>query len=133
VAQARERCAALPNVRIEQGDIFDLLPGKWAQSADWIWEHTCYCAIPPERREDYARATHAALKPGGRLLAVFYLNPWEPGEDQNQGPPFGTTVEALDAVFAPLFELEQSWQPDVAYAGREGRELMRILRRKTQA
>lgn len=48
---------------------------------DWIFEHTCYCAIAPARRPDYIEAAWRALRPGGRLLAVFFLTPWDPGED----------------------------------------------------
>jgi hypothetical protein len=104
--------------------------GPLRGSFDWVFEHTCYCAIPRERRPDYAVAVHAALRPGGHLLAVFYLQPWEAHEDQEQGPPFGTGTESLDAMFADRFELVERWQPTVAYAGREGREEMRLLRRR---
>src|SRR5260221_14768405 len=35
---------------------------------DWVFEHTCFCAIPPERRPDYVNMAVFALKTNGRLL-----------------------------------------------------------------
>lgn len=129
VALAGERCAGLPGVSVLEGDLFAMATGPLRGSFDWIFEHTCYCAIPRERRPDYVAAVHAALRPGGHLLAVFYLQPWDAHEDQDQGPPFGTGTESLDAMFADRFALMERWQPTVAYTGREGREEMRLLRR----
>jgi hypothetical protein len=65
---------------------------------------------------------------GGRLAAIFYLDPgWD---DPEQGPPFGVSVAELDRLFlgAGRFELEREWVPERAYAGREGRELIRVMR-----
>ena len=129
VAAASARAGAFPAVTVLLADLFTAAHGPLSQKFDWVWEHTCYCAIPPDRRPDYVRATAAALRPGGQLLGVFFLNPWDPDEDQEQGPPFGTTEEALTASFAPCFQLVESWRPAVAFTGREGRELMRLYRK----
>jgi SAM-dependent methyltransferase len=122
-AEARPRAAG---ERYLVGDFFDL-PESMAQIFDWIWEHTCFCAIDPMRRPDYVRAAHRALRPGGRLLAVFYLDPGNkhPGE----GPPFETSLAEIDHLFSPHFALEMEWLPRRTYAGREGREWMRIFTR----
>jgi SAM-dependent methyltransferase len=130
VALAGERCAGLPAVSLMEGDLFVLAGGPLRGSFDWVFEHTCYCAIPRERRADYAAAVQAALRPGGHLLAVFFLRPWDDHEDQEQGPPFGTSTDSLDAMFADGFELIDRWQPAAAYPGREGREEMRLFRRR---
>lgn len=130
VEAAGKRLAALPNVSVRLADIFtDCHEAPLAGQFDAVWEHTCFCAIPPDRRPDYVRAMAAALKPGGLLLGVFYLNPWDPEEDQDQGPPFGSTEEGLTASFETAFELLESWRPSRAYPGREGREIMRLMRR----
>ena len=39
-----------------------------------IWKHTCFCAIDPARREDYARAAAAALESGRNLLVFCRRN-----------------------------------------------------------
>lgn len=130
VALAQERTAGLAGVVVELGDLFALPDTTPAGGYEWMFEHTCFCAIPRERRDDYVRAAAHALRPGGHLLAVFYLRPWDEGEDQDQGPPFRSEVEELDARFAPYFEAITSAVPQRAYAGREGKELLRLLRRK---
>ena len=79
-------------------------------------------------RPAYVEAVAAALRPGGNMLAIFYMNPdMDPGET---GPPHGTTKEALDALFDPVFELLGEWVPSETFDGREGRELARVLRRR---
>lgn len=105
-------------------DLFDL-PGELIGRFDWVFEHTCFCAIEPGRRSDYVKAVDALLKPEGIFLAVFYMDP-----DHEEGPPFGTTEAELDALFAARFELVRQWLPKTAYEGRQGRELMRLLRKK---
>jgi methyl halide transferase len=108
------------------GDLF-ALPKTWHGAFDWVFEHTCFCAIDPSQRAAYVEAVAQVLYPGGRLLAIFYLDPGlDPGES---GPPFGTSAAELDSLFSPRFTLESEWKPDRTYPGREGRELFRILRR----
>ncbi|MEQ1859544.1 MAG: methyltransferase domain-containing protein [Chthoniobacteraceae bacterium] len=112
--------------RYELGDLF-ALPATMRGAFDWVWEHTCFCAIDPSLRAAYVEAVHGALKPGGHLLAVFYLDPGNssPGE----GPPFEVSVAELDRLFLPRLELLREWLPARAYPGREGREWMRLLKR----
>ena len=114
------------------GDLFDL-PAELRGAFDVVVEHTCFCAIDPARRADYVTAIAGALRPGGLLLAVFYLDPWNAGEPlpPGGGPPFGTTVAELDGLFPPTFTLLEERRPTRAYPGREGRELLRVYRRKS--
>lgn len=110
------------------GDLFDLpadLLKTWRGSFDWVWEHTCFCAIDPSRRADYAMAVSELLKPGGHLLAIFYLDPGEPDGE----PPFGVTLEELDALFGANFEMVREWLPARNFPSRKGGEWMRLLRR----
>ncbi|SRR5579862_96698 len=109
----------------ELADLFSL-PAHLRCRFDWVWEHTCFCALPPAMRPAYVSGLLDALEPGGLLLAVFYL---DPGNDP--GPPFGVSVEELDALFGKHFDLLREWTPKVTYPGRENRELMRVLKRRT--
>lgn len=129
VAAASARTAALPQVLVVEGDLFEYGHGAGLGQFDWVFEHTCFCAIPRDRRDDYVSAVAATLKPDGCLLAVFYLNPWDAGEDQDQGPPFKSDIAELDRRFGSAFTLLESYVPSVSYAGREGKELVRLLRR----
>ena len=114
------------NERYELANLFDL-PPPLRGSFDWVWEHTCFCAIDPSMRAAYVDAVAGALKPGGQLLAMFYL---DPGHDHpGEGPPFGVSLAELDALFSTQFAVEREWLPARAYPGREGREWMRILRK----
>ena len=112
------------NETYERGDLFEL-PPSWHRSFDWVVEHTCFCAIPPERRADYLRAVTELLKPQGHYFAIFYANP-----DADEGPPFGVTKEEIAGFFDPDFELLQEWVPGSAFEGREGRELCQLRQKR---
>jgi SAM-dependent methyltransferase len=127
VAGAR-RLGGVSGVRFEQGDLFALPEGWEGAGFDWVWEHTCFCAIAPAFREAYVEAVWRVLRPGGHLLAIFYLDPGlDPGEE---GPPHGVSLAELDLLFGRRFQLEREWAPRGAYPGREGREWVRLLRRR---
>lgn len=112
-------------VQFEQVDIFSLAnPGSvYRQAFDIVLEHTCFCAILPERRADYASSVAAILKPGGYLLGVF----WEHNDED--GPPFRTTEADLREVFSQGFDFV-SLENRPAATGREGIERLALLRRK---
>ncbi len=118
---------AVGRERYEQADLF-ALPEHLRGAFDWVWEHTCFCAIEPARRPDYVAGVAAALRPGGHLLGIFYL---DPGQDRRDcGPPFETSLMELDRLFLSRFDLVEEWSPRSSYPGREGREWMRLLRKK---
>jgi len=108
-------------------DLFGL-PRELRGVFDWVWEHTCFCALPRAQRENYVRAVRGTLKKGGSLAAVFFLDPGLP--DPDAGPPFGVTKKELDALFlkSGAFKLIHEWEPKRWYPGREGREWMRLMR-----
>lgn len=124
---AADRYDRVGNERYVLGDLFDL-PAELRSSCDHVFEHTCLSGLPPALREAYVAAFHSALKPGGRVLAIFFLTPWDDGETP-QPPPYGVSVAELDAMFADKFELIDEWRPERQHPGREGRELMRLLRK----
>ncbi len=119
VAAERTRGAGL-SAQFQLGDFLaDPPPLRF----DWIFEHTLFCAIQPNQRDDYVRAVLSWLKPNGQYLAVNYLIP------DRDGPPFGTTREELWQSFSPQFELFKEWVPK-SYPNRTGLELMLWWRRK---
>ncbi len=103
--------------------LMDFLRDEPPQKFDWLFEHTLFCAIQPNERDEYVRAALRWLKPGGQFLAVNYI---DCGPD---GPPFPTTREEQMARFSPHFELVADWVPR-SYANREGRERMFWWRRR---
>jgi SAM-dependent methyltransferase len=132
---AVERARALSNSESVSYEVGDFLDPAWraGRSFPAIWEHTCFCAILPEQRAAYAEAAAALLTPGGVLAGVFFLTPYDPGEDDEGGPPFKVSVEQLDQIFSPWFERIEGWVPQRAYPDREGREWIGIFRRLPQA
>ena len=105
------------------GDLFEL-KGEF----DAVVEHTCLCALPPAWRERYREAVAGLLKPCGRLIGVFFINPeMDPGET---GPPFGISEAELKALMAPRFQLVESYVPETAYPGREGRERIGVFEKR---
>lgn len=109
-------------------DLFDPPAGQLG-SFDFIFEHTCLCALPPEWRVRYEKAAHELLKTGGLIVGIWFINPeMDPGE---QGPPFGIEVSQLGALFdESRWEIVEDRVPEVGYDGRIGRERLRALRKR---
>jgi SAM-dependent methyltransferase len=128
ISMAQARWQSMGNARFLLADYLKP-PPDWRGAFDAVVEHTCYCAIPRLRRDDYARATGVVLKPGGLFLAMFYLTPRD-NPDPDLGPPFNATQEEVIARFGTVFELVTAHVPEVAYPGREGREWLCLFRRR---
>ena len=125
IAEAR---ALYPHLaeRFIVGDVFNPAP-EFREVFDIVLEHTCMSGLPPGLRSDYRSGIDLALRAGGLLIGVWYINPdLDPGEE---GPPFPFSVPDLTALFADGYEVISDYVPDVAFAGREGRERLRVLRR----
>lgn len=128
------RAESFPVIAAETYEIGDFLDPEWSKGRCFsaLWEHTCFCAIDPVQRREYAAAAAEVLMPGGVLAGVFYLTPNDPGEE-NGGPPFNASIEEIDGLLAPWFERIEGWVPSMSYAGREGREWVGVFRRLPHA
>lgn len=124
---AVEQARAHPKFSGETYEVGDFLALSVAQHGcfDGVFEHTCFCAIDPARRSDYAEAAAAVLAKGGRLLAVFFADPGNDGD----GPPFGCRAEELDELFGKNFRLLGEDRDIPTYPERTGRELLRLYER----
>jgi SAM-dependent methyltransferase len=119
-AQARRPIA---NEEYLLADLFEL-PAEFDHRFDWVFEHTCFCALDPATRRQYVDTIVRLLKPSGRLLAIFFINP----DHDEEGPPYRVSPVELEEFFGPYFVVEREWVPAHTHRGREGRELMRVLR-----
>lgn len=82
--RARAKYGDMENLTFYESDIF-LLPNEWNHSFDVVVEHTCFCAVPPEKRNEVVRLYRRMLHEEGQLMAVFFTM------DKRSGPPFGAT------------------------------------------
>jgi len=127
IAQAKELSSqSTPDAHVSfiVGDFFKL-PSKLKRSFDWLVEHTYFCAIEPDQRPDYVLAASSALRTGGRIFGIFYLNP-----DTESGPPFAVSKKELTELFDPHFTLLEEWVPMDSFSGREDRELVRVMQKR---
>ncbi len=126
IAEARALYPAIAG-RLIVGDLFNPAP-ELRGAFDLVLEHTCMSGLPPALRASYRHGIDLTLRHGGLLIGVWYINPnLAPGEE---GPPFPFRVPDLTALFADGYEIVADYVPDVAFNGREGRERLRVLRRK---
>jgi SAM-dependent methyltransferase len=82
INRAKENYGTIEDLSFVQADAF-ALPDQWAGRFDMIFEHTFYCAITPERRDELVKTWRRMLMPQGRLLGIFFVN------ERRMGPPFG--------------------------------------------
>ncbi len=117
-------------LQFEIEDLFSL-SSSHISSYDWIWEHTCFCAIDPSLRQGYVNAVHKALVPDGKLLAVFYLDPYDDEHQPGEGPPHGTSLEEIEERFVSSgkFRILESYVPGSCYKGREELEQVILFQR----
>lgn len=83
-----------------QRDIFSLNP-EFTDSFDYVLEHTCFCAIDPTLRPKYVEVVKSILRPGGKLIGLFYTH------NRQGGPPFGVKPQEILDLFATDFETVQ--------------------------
>lgn len=114
LAEARSGAAGLK----AKFQLADFLRDEPPQKFDWLFEHTLFCAIQTDERDDYVRGVLRWLKPGGNYLAVNYLVP-----PDREGPPFTTSREEQWRRFSPEFDLVAEWTPR-SFPNRAGLELM---------
>ncbi|MBI2260004.1 MAG: methyltransferase [Flavobacteriia bacterium] len=65
---------------------------------DLILEQTLFCAISPEKRDEYIKKIHELLNPKGKYVGVLFNCQFE------GGPPFGGTKEDYFTLFSKYFQ-----------------------------
>jgi SAM-dependent methyltransferase len=80
-------------IAILQHDIF-ALPGAFDGIFDNVLEYTCFCAIDPRRRGEYADLVARLLRPGGLYIDLAF-----PLIRRAGGPPFAVSVPEVRELF----------------------------------
>lgn len=130
IDRAKAKYGESPDLKWLVSDAFQL-PKAWTSSFDIIFEHTFYCAISPDRRDELVRLWWKLLSPNGKVMG------FAPIMEKTFGPPFGGTEWELrqrllmppgKARFRPLLWQRPRTAPPI---GRLGRELFFTVERST--
>ena len=120
VAEMKRLASPEAPVTILQSDLFGL-PAELTKAFDYVLEYTCFCAIDPKRRSEYADLVGRLLKPGGKYIDLAF-----PLDGRSGGPPFAVSVAELIRLFQDRgFELLSREMPvDSIPRRREAEELL---------
>ena len=111
-------------IQILQQDLFQL-PLALDNSFDYVLEYTCFCAIDPSRRSEYADVVTRLLKPGGLYIDLAFPLDGRPG-----GPPFAVSVpEVMNLFQARGFKLFSRQIPSDSIDQRRGAEELLIFQK----
>ena len=114
------------NVQILQSDIFDLTP-EYDSVFDYVIEQACFCAVNPQRRQEYERLIYKILKPGGKLIGL-----WFPLDKtiEDEGPPWGITIDEVKSIFKNGWIIEREEFPEISIQPRKNREKLIIFEKQ---
>lgn len=120
---AKAQYGAVPNLTFLEADIFNL-PVSLNGSFDLIFEHTCYCAIPPSRRNELVQVWRQLLADDGHVLGVFFAM------DKRFGPPFGGSEWELRQRFKNHFDFVYWTRWRRSLPRRLGHEIVIYMKKK---
>lgn len=114
-------------VEILQHDIFTL-PETLDDSFDYVLEYTCFCAIDPKRRAEYADLVTRLLKPNGIYIDLAF-----PLDGRKGGPPFAVTESEIMGLFQERgFKLITREKPEESVSPRRHAEELFIFQKGAQ-
>ena len=115
------RIPDFPKDHLVETDFFD-----WNRTYDLILEQTFFCALEPRLRNAYAQKMNELLKPGGKLVGLFFDFPLT-----EAGPPFGGSYQEYVDTFEKWFEIRVLERCYNSIQPRLGKELFLIFEKKT--
>ena len=120
----RERVPDFPPNQLIEGDFF-----THAGQYDLILEQTFFCSFPPDpaTRAAYFRRMHALLRPGGKLVGLWF-NLVAVGDPAKR--PYGGSREEYLTYLTPYFTVRTLKTAYNSIPPRAGNELFGILERR---
>jgi hypothetical protein len=93
---------------------------------DLVYERAFLCALPRRLWPRWAERVAELVRPGGELAGFFYM------DDNERGPPFGTSREGLAALRADAFDLAEAADipPQQSAPVFKGKEIWQVWRRR---
>ncbi len=107
------------NLTILNTDFF-ALTGQF----DLIIEQTFLCALPPEKRGEYAKKIAELLKPEGKLVGVLFARSF------TGGPPFSGSIKEFRELFEEKFTILKLEACYNSIPPRKGSEAFVVLEKK---
>lgn len=117
IKRAQLQYGQVQGLRFIEMDLFDI-PKDWYGEFDLIFEHTCYCAITPDRRNELVELWHKCLSEKGQLLAVLFVM------EKRLGPPYGGSEWEVRQRLKKRFEFLYWTRWRQSIEGRKGKELV---------
>ena len=121
VAILKEKFQDFSSIEIYNEDFFDFSNSNF----DLVVEQTFFCAIPPSVRPNYAMKMAEILKENGELVGLLFNREFE-----QEGPPFGGTVEEYIEIFNPYFDILKIEICGNSIPPRQGNELWIHFKKK---
>lgn len=123
IRQAKEKFGHVKNLNFLNADIFNL-PQTLHKSFDLVFEHTCYCAISPSRRNELVEIWRRVLVSDGHILGIFFTM------DRREAPPFGGSEWEIRQRLHKSFDFLYWTRWKKSIESRQGAELVIFARRK---
>lgn len=123
ITRGQKKYGHLENLSFYEYNIFHL-PQEWNHSFDLVVEHTCFCAIPPDQRNEIVRLYRRMLHEEGQLMAVFFAM------EKRSGPPFGSTEWEIRKRTEPHFQYLFWGRLRSSLPKRLGRELFVLAKKR---
>jgi methyl halide transferase len=100
-------------------DIFEI--HEYDNYYDYVLEHCFMPALEPSRRRTYVYTLHDLLKPGGKVIGLWWLI------DSKGGPPFSMNRHDVYDLFDGKFKIDIAYSPNDSVPQRRGAELLTVM------
>jgi hypothetical protein len=77
----------------------DFFKSDFGRCFDLVYERTFFCAIHPRRWSRYAKRIAELLRPGGKLIGIFFYG------SEPEPPPYPINKEQAGKIFGKYFRL----------------------------
>ena len=111
-----------------QEDIFNL-KSQYTEFFDIVIEYTCFCAIDPQKRPQYAQVVKNILNENGQFIALFFPIK-KKSKNLNDGPPFYVNLDKTLSLFENNFNFVKINDNPKSIKPRKGFEALTIMKKK---
>lgn len=114
--KSQKNYGSIASLKFVRADALNI-PVQYRGQFDIVFEHTCYCAIPPQSRNSLVQSWNQLLTERGHLLGIFFVHP------KFHGPPWGGSEWEIRERLKKTFDFRYwtRWQTSVP--DRHGLEL----------